>query len=131
MIVFVAGERRAMALDRIGDEQGRLVVFSTVERLDQRLDAMPAEIGHELGQRLVIKAVEQLFDVRFLADIGEQPFAPRRSAMIGQRRIIGVGAAIDPFLTAVAAGALERLALPLAIFEGDTTPAAARKSDGW
>src|SRR3546814_3198917 len=75
MIVFVAGERRAMALDRIGDEQGRLVVFSTVERLDQRLDAMPAEIGHELGQRLVIKAVEQLFDVRFLADIGEQPFA--------------------------------------------------------
>src|SRR3546814_3981850 len=78
MIVFVAGERRAMALDRIGDEQGRLVVFSTVERLDQRLDAMPAEIGHELGQRLVIKAVEQLFDVRFLADIGEQPFAPRR-----------------------------------------------------
>src|SRR3546814_3544529 len=72
MIVFVAGERRAMALDRIGDEQGRLVVFSTVERLDQRLDAMPAEIGHELGQRLVIKAVEQLFDVRFLADIGEQ-----------------------------------------------------------
>src|SRR3546814_5409079 len=59
MIVFVAGERRAMALDRIGDEQGRLVVFSTVERLDQRLDAMPAEIGHELGQRLVIKAVEQ------------------------------------------------------------------------
>src|SRR3546814_14885751 len=84
---------------------------------------MPAEIGHELGQRLVIKAVEQLFDVRFLADIGEQPFAPRRSALIGQRRIIGVGAAIDPFLKAVAAGALESLPLPLAIL--------ARKSVVW
>src|SRR3546814_9780943 len=56
--------------------------------------------------------------------MGEQPFAPRRAALLGQRRIIGVGAAIDPVLKAVAAGALESLALPLAIFEGDHPPAA-------
>src|SRR3546814_4905200 len=60
MIVLVPGKRQAIALDRIGDEQGRAIVAGAVEGLDQRLDAMAAQVGHERGQRLVVKAVEQL-----------------------------------------------------------------------
>src|SRR3546814_3175327 len=38
MIVLVPGKRQAIALDRIGDEQGRAIVAGAVEGLDQRLD---------------------------------------------------------------------------------------------
>ena len=54
MIVLVAGEGQAEALDRPGDEQGRDVVLGGVERLDQRLHAMAAEVGHQRRQRLVV-----------------------------------------------------------------------------
>src|SRR3546814_4479130 len=47
MIVLVPGKRQAIALDRIGDEQGRAIVAGAVEGLDQRLDAMAAQVGHE------------------------------------------------------------------------------------
>src|SRR3546814_5960010 len=72
MIVLVPGMRQAIALDLIGDEQGRAIVAGAVEGLDQRLDAMAAQVGHERGQRLVVKAVEQLLHIGLAADIGHQ-----------------------------------------------------------
>ena len=51
MIVLVAGEGQAEALDRPGDEQGRDIVLRGVERLDQRLHAMAAKVGEQRRQR--------------------------------------------------------------------------------
>ena len=54
MIVLVAGEGQAEALDRPGDEQGRDIVLRGVESLDQRFHAMAAEIGEQRGERIVV-----------------------------------------------------------------------------
>ena len=54
VIVLVAGEGQAEALDRPGDEQGRDVVLRGVERLDQRLHAMAAEVGEQRRQRGIV-----------------------------------------------------------------------------
>src|SRR3546814_19958966 len=87
--------------------------------LDQRLDTMTAQIGHERGQRLVVKAVEQLLHIGLAADIGHQPRAPRRSALIGERSIVRIRAVIDPVFQRLPAGLLERGLLKLAVLHGD------------
>ena len=47
MIVLMAGEGQAVALDRPGNEQGRDVVISGVEGFDQRFHAMAAKVGEQ------------------------------------------------------------------------------------
>ena len=59
MVVLVAGERQAPALDGVGDEAVRPVVGDAVEGLEQGLEIVPAEIGHQGGERVVVVAVEQ------------------------------------------------------------------------
>src|SRR3546814_13578098 len=59
MIVLVLGKRQAIALDRIGDEQGRAIVAGAVEGLDQRLTAMADQVGCERGPQLVVKAASE------------------------------------------------------------------------
>ena len=55
MVVLVAGERQAEALDRVADEADRPFVFGAVESSMQRRQIVAAEIGHELG-KLVVRA---------------------------------------------------------------------------
>ncbi len=55
VVVLVAGERQAEALDRVGDEADRPVVVDLAEGLDQRRQVMPAEIGHQ-PRELVVRA---------------------------------------------------------------------------
>ena len=124
MIVLVAGEGQAEALDRVGDEQGRHVVLRGVERLDQRLHVVAAEIGHQRGERLVVAAVEQRLHRRRVL---QQPLAPGGAAEIGERRIIGVADRLDPGLELGAARLGEGGFELLAIFERDDAPAAARE----
>ena len=78
VIVLVAGEGQAEALDRPGDEQGRHVVLRGVERLDQDLHAMAAEVGHQRGQRVVVMGLEE--GRRRLAEVllDAAPATPRR-----------------------------------------------------
>jgi hypothetical protein len=70
MIVLVAGQRRAPALDRIGDEHRRLVGGRlALELLEQALDAMAAEIRHQFRQFSVAAAFEQRRHVALIADL--------------------------------------------------------------
>ena len=101
VIVLVAGEGQAEALDRPGDEQGRHVVLRGVERLDQRLHAMAAEVGEQRRQRGVVIVFEE--SRRVLAKLRLDPRPPRRAALVVERRQLGVGQLLEP--------ALERLVL--------------------
>ena len=59
MIVLVAGKGQAEALDRPGDEQGGHVVLRGIERVDQRVHAVAAEVGEQARQRLVVMRLEK------------------------------------------------------------------------
>ena len=54
MIVLVARERQAHALDGVGDETHRPVVIDAVEGIDQQVDVVPAEIAHQRGKLLIV-----------------------------------------------------------------------------
>ena len=58
MIVLVAGERQAHALDRVGDEADRPVVIDRVECLDDGAQIVAAEIAHQPRQ-FIVAAVDQ------------------------------------------------------------------------
>ncbi len=58
MIVLMAGEGQAVALDRVGDEAGRDVVVDAVEGLEHRLHVVAGEIGHEGVELVVVELVE-------------------------------------------------------------------------
>ena len=126
MIVLVAGEGEAEALDRIGDEQSRHVVLRLIERVGQRFQAMAAEIGHQRGERIVVARVEDR--LHRLAEILFEPRPPGRPAEIGQHRIIGVARLVDPALQRRAAFLAEGGLLRLAIFQRHDPPAAAREN---
>jgi hypothetical protein len=63
---------------------------------------MAAEIGDQRRQTVVVVAREQPRDMRLVADIAGQPGPPCRPALIGQRRVFGVGTIVDPFLDGLA-----------------------------
>ena len=78
VIVLVAGEGQAEALDRPGDEQGRDVVLRRVERLDQGLHAMAAEVGEQRRERRIVMLLEERRSL--LAELAPRsaPATPRR-----------------------------------------------------
>src|SRR3546814_9317026 len=94
-----------------------------VERLDQRLHVVAAEIGHEPVESFIVVSVEDRLRRRSLF---QEPLAPGRSAEIGERRIIGIAAVVDPGLESVSALLLESGLKLLAIFQGHDAPAAGR-----
>ncbi len=53
VIVLVALERQADALDRVGDEADRTIVIDRFESLDHAGHVVAAEIGHQRQQFLV------------------------------------------------------------------------------
>ena len=57
---------------------------------------MPAKIGHQPRQFVVIAPCQQRRDPALGADIGGQPRPPRGAALIGQRGKFDIGAIIDP-----------------------------------
>ena len=63
MIVLVASERQAKALDRVGDEAVRpVVVADRLERLAHQIEIVTPEIGHELRELVVVVFAEQAAD---------------------------------------------------------------------
>ena len=124
VIVLVAGEGQAVALDRPGDEQGRDVVLRRVERLDQRFHAMAAEVGEQRRQRGVVMRLEERR--RRLAEIGLDPRPPRRAALVVERRQVGVGQRLEPALQLRIL--VERGLQPLAVAQLDHAPAAASEN---
>ncbi len=74
VIVFVAGERQSHALDGVGDETSRLIAQSIriAKMLDQGVDAMTAEIGHQGAQFGVGERIDDGGAGAGAAEIGEQ-----------------------------------------------------------
>jgi hypothetical protein len=58
MVVLMAREGQALALDRVGDEAGRRVVGHVLERVDYGLHVVAGQVGHELVQRRVVVLLE-------------------------------------------------------------------------
>ncbi len=123
MVVLVAGERQAPALDGVGDEAVRPVVRDPVERLQQRLEVVAAEIGHQRGQGRVVVAVEERADAGVAAEVALQMRPPGGTALEAQGGVEVVRAGVDPVAQRLAAGPCERLLQLLAVLDRDHPPA--------
>ena len=123
MIVLVPGERRLPALDRVGEEDGRLVVVDGVEGVGEGFQALAAEIVHQRVELFIRALVEQFRDIALVANVVHQAFAPGRAALIGEGGIIHVRAGLDPFLQGFAARLLEGFALQDAVAQHNGAPA--------
>ncbi len=123
MVVLVALERQADALDSVGDETDRPIVVDGLEGIDQRLHIMAAEVRHQRQQFGVGALLDQTRHRPLVADIVQQVLAESRAALERQGRIHLVGAPVDPFAQRFAAGLGECLAHQLAILDDDDVPA--------
>ena len=104
-------------------KQVGLVVVDAGEGVQDRLQAMAAQIGHQILESAVVVAGQKLGDVRLAAEVARQLPTPSPAALKGERRIEGVRTLVDPALQRLAAWTRERLAHALAVLEGDHPPA--------
>ncbi len=123
MVVLVAGERQAHALDRVGDEDDRPVVVDALEGLEEARQVVAAEIAHEARQLLVRAALDEARDGALVAEIVEEAFPPGGAALVGEGGIELVRGGVDPFAQALAAGLAERRLHERAVLEDDHVPA--------
>ena len=123
MVVLVAGERQAGALDRVGDEADRPVVIDRVECLDDGAQIVTAEIAHQPRQFVVAAGIDQPGNGSLIADLVGQALAPGGAALEYQRRVKLVRAAIDPAPQHLAARLGEGGLLQRAVFEHHHVPA--------
>ena len=129
VVVAVALQRQAVPLDREREEaRARVGARCVLERLEERLVAVAAEVGHQALQRGVVVRIDERSEVGLGAGgvrraVVEEGGAPRGAAGEGERRILGVIAIVDPPAEGVAAGALEGGAHLLAELEREHLPA--------
>ncbi len=123
MVVLVALERQADALDGVGDEADRTVVIDRLEGLDHAGHVVAAEIGHQLQQFVVAAPLDQLRHLALVADLVAQMLAERSAALEAQRRIHLVRAGIDPAPQRLAAGFGKRRLHQPAVFHDHHVPA--------
>jgi hypothetical protein len=90
----VALEREAEALDGVGDEHARAIVGGgAVEGVEDRLQTVAAEFGHQGGERVVVVRGDEREGVGVGGEVGVQALAPSRAALIGQGGVEVVGRA--------------------------------------
>ena len=123
MVVLVALERQAVALDGVGDEADRLVRRHVVEGLQDRLQVVAAEIGHEAGERGIVVPAHDVERIGMDGEVVLQLPPPGLAALEHQRRVEHVGTVVDPLLEALAAGLGEGALQQLAVLEKDDLPA--------
>jgi len=123
VIVLVAGERQVIALDRIGDKTGRLVVGDGVKGVEHRAHVVPGEIGHQPRQRRVVVLVENGADAGIPVEVAPQMLAPPLAALVDERRIERIGARIDPLAQMVAVRPGKGGLQFAAVFQCDDAPA--------
>ena len=123
MVVLVAGERGAPAFDGVGEEGGGAVVGYGVEGVGQGLNAMAAEIVHQLGEVAVASLVEKGRHGLLISDVVHEAGAPGGAALEGQGGVQLIGAAVDPVPKERAAGLDEGGLLQCSVFQGDDLPA--------
>jgi hypothetical protein len=124
VVVLMAGEGQAHALDRVGEKTGRLVGLRRgAKRLGQGGEVMAREIGHQRAELVIRERVDQRAHAAGFAHIGEQRLPPGRPALKGQRRIGRVRAFVDPAAQRGAARQPECGLQLLAVFQADDLPA--------
>ena len=123
VIVLMAGERQAKALDGVNDKAMRHIAIYCVQRLQHRLHVMACEIGHQVLERIIAIIIDQRAHALSPTDIAQQPFPPRCTTFEGERAVELVGAIVNPFAQRVATGALESRLLQFAVFQNDNLPA--------
>ena len=97
VIVLVAGEGQAVALDRIGDDgDGAVAGGGFVVCLDDAFEVVAGEVRHQPAERRVVMRIEQRGDPRHAREVAPQAPPPGRAALEGQRRVELVRAAVDP-----------------------------------
>jgi hypothetical protein len=123
MVVLVAGEGQAVALDGVRDEAAHAIVRRRGEGAQHRLHVVAGEVGHETVQARIVVLVEQRADAAHVAEVADELGAPGRSALVRQRRVERVRALVDPAPERVAAAPGERLVQERPVLEGDDVEA--------
>ena len=123
MVVLVAGEGQALALDGVGDEAGRPVVGNALEGVEHGLHVVAGEVGHQPVQRRIVVLLEDAADAGILVEVARQRLAPARAALEDQRRVERVGAVVDPLPQMIAVGLGEGRLQQLAVLQRDHAPA--------
>ena len=116
VIVLVARDWRAPALDRIGQKTDRAVMVDGGKGLCHRAHTVAAKVFHQRRQLCIRAPVDQCADLSLIAKVLHQAVTPNRPAHEGQRRIGLIGAIIDPLAQLVAARLFKGRALQGAIF---------------
>ena len=97
MIVLVASEGQAVALDRIRDEADRAVVQGgRLECVKQARQVVPAQIAHEHPEFRVVAPFDQARDGALVAEIVDQALAPCSTPLKRQCGVELVRAMVDP-----------------------------------
>ena len=94
-----------------------------MEGLQDGLQVVPAQVGHERRQRLVVVRLQKRGHAGHGADIGLELPAPGGAALEDERRIERVGAVVDPLAQRLAARPPEGRAQAFAVFDGHDPPA--------
>ena len=123
MVVLVALERQAVALDGVGDEAHGLARRRALERFQDRLHVVPAEIGHQAGKLGIVVTAHDGERVGMDREVLFELPPPRRAALEDERRVEHVGTVVDPLLQALPAGLGERALQQLAVLDEDDLPA--------
>jgi len=124
MVVLVARQRQAVALDGVGEEnRGLAGGGGRGEALQKRGEIMPGQIGHQLRQLGIAQRADERARPPAAAKVAQQRLAPGRAALKGERGIDGIRAFIQPMPQAGAARLGERLLQPLAVAQGNDPPA--------
>jgi hypothetical protein len=122
VVVLVAGERQAEALDRVGEKAGRPVVIDGVKGREDRVEVVAGEVGHQPLQGRVVVVVEDRPDPGIAVEVALEMLAPALAALVDQRRIERVRAGVDPFAQMMPVGTGEgRLQQP-PVFQCDDAP---------
>ncbi len=127
MVVLVAGQRQAEALDRVGKEDDRAIVVDPLEGLQQCRQIVAGEVGHQPPELVVGALFDQGRERALIAQIIHQPLAPGSTTLEGQRGIELVGAGVDPVAQLVAAGLGEGFFEQRAVFQRHDIPAEGAK----
>ena len=117
------GERQPEALHRIGNEADRLIRWRRRERLKDRFEIVPAEIGHQTCKIVVRMIADNRQCVRMTCQICFKLLAPGRPALEHQGRVELVGTIVDPSPQRITAGPREGTLQQLAVLDENDLPA--------
>ena len=122
VVVLVALERQANALDGVGDETHRAVVIDGLERLEHARHVVAAEVRHQRQQFVIAAAIDQRRHVALIADLVLQALAECRAALETQRRVHLVRTGIDPAPQGLATGLGKRRLHQATVFHDHHVP---------